>query len=241
MILGKRSKDITNQRFGALTALAPSHRDKNRTIYWKYLCDCGKEYVARGNVITNLHKKYKSKKIPSCGCGNLAIVTKHGHRANGKTHPIYRAFQGMRNRCYVPSNEGYRWYGAVGVTICKEWLDDPEKFFVWAKANGWEKGLHIDKDILCTKLQISPTIYSPETCQWVTPKRNVAQATNRDNFGKHPNVKLSHKDVSEIISKYFNKEFNGVELAKQYGVGTAAIYRLINIEKKGRATSNAVV
>lgn len=32
--------------------------------------------------------------------------------------------------------------------------------------------LVIDKDILCTKLNIRPKIYSPETCLWITKKEN---------------------------------------------------------------------
>lgn len=70
---------------------------------------------------------------------------------------------------------------------------------------------------------------SPETCQWVDARTNVGFATNRSNYGKHPNVKLSQEQVDEILAAYRSGQANGPELARQYGVGPSTVYRLIKL------------
>lgn len=227
-VLGKRTVDITGQVFGSLTAKSISHIGANRLAYWNYDCVCGKSHVARASTITHQSKKGEPE-LPSCGCIELSRKTKHGFRKAKDTHPAYRAYRGMMNRCYNKNDPGYRWYGAVGVTVADVWKGNPAAFVEWAIQSGWEPGLHIDKDILCEGNRIYPHIYSPETCQWVTPKVNVGFATNRDNFGKHPNVKLSHYEVAEMLETYFSGEqITQKELARIYGLlSSSSVGRLI--------------
>ena len=54
-------RDITNQRFGILTALFPVGKDERGNIIWRLRCDCGREVEYPLNV---LHTK------KSCGCQN---------------------------------------------------------------------------------------------------------------------------------------------------------------------------
>lgn len=234
-----RVKDITNQTFGSLTAVGFSHK-RNGMAYWVYQCICGKEHTARANTITHQANTKDDPQLPSCGCVELARKTKHGFRKAKDTHPAYRAYRGILNRCYNKNNSGYQWYGAVGVTVCDEWLNNPEAFVKWSISNGWQPDLHIDKDILCEKLGIHPHVYSPETCQWVTAKDNVGFATNRDNFGKHPNIKLSHQDVESLLDLYFSgKVTNKSELSRMFGLSSpSSAARLIQIaESEGRLTN----
>lgn len=230
MVLDKRCKDLTGLVFGSLTAVKPSHVTNNM-VYWEFLCVCGKTHVARGNTVKHQAKK-GDPELPSCGCIEMSRKTKHGFRTVSDTHPAYRVYRGMMTRCYNPNSPEYKWYGGKGVTVCEEWKSNPEAFVQWALDNGWKKGLHIDKDILCNKLNIQPHIYSPTTCQWVSAKTNVGFATNRNNFGKHPNIKLSHEEVAEIRRKYFAGEANGTELAQEFGLKSpSSIYRLIRLSK----------
>ncbi len=121
------------------------------------LCDCGviKIFCKSGVVQGN------SK---SCGCLNRERITKHGLCGND----LYSVWEGMIQRCYNKNHKKYANYGGRGVIICDEWRNDFKPFYDWAIANGWEKGLKIDKDIKGKKL-----IYSPEFCSIVTHKQNL--------------------------------------------------------------------
>ena len=223
-----KKKDITGQTFGSLTAIAFDHMGTNHMSFWQYRCKCGNTHIARANTIAHQSRK-GDPEIPSCGCVELARKTKHGFRKANNTHPAYRAYRGMMSRCYDPNCPEYGWYGAIGVTVCDGWKGNPEAFVKWSLENGWAKGLHIDKDILSDAKGIHPHIYSPETCQWVDARTNVGFATNRSNYGKHPNVKLSQEQVDEILAAYHSGQANGPELARQYGVDHSTIYRLIKL------------
>lgn len=221
-------KDITNQVFGSLTAISLSHLGKKNVAYWNYQCVCGKIHTARANTVTYEAKRKNDPELPSCGCIELARKTKHGYRKVSKTHPLYRAFQSMRNRCHRPNTKGYEHYGAKGVTVCQEWLDDPMKFIQWSLDNNWKEGYEIDKDILSDKLGIHPHMYSPQTCMWIEPSINNSYSSNRDNYGRHKNIKLSHEDVNEIRRLYYSGEItNKSELARMYGVVSSSIHRLL--------------
>jgi|AntDeeMinimDraft_5_1070356.scaffolds.fasta_scaffold19304_1 hypothetical protein len=230
-MISKRAIDITGQIFGSLTALKQTHV-KNHMAYWDYQCACGRIHNARANTITHQCKKKADLELPSCGCVELARKTKHGYRKAKDTHPAYRAYRGMMDRCYNTNSSAYQWYGAKGVTVCEEWKGNPAKFVDWAIANGWKPSLHIDKDILCDSQGITPHVYSPNTCQWVTPKVNVGYATDRSNYGVHPNVRLSHKSVAEILGRFFSDEdISQSDLAREYGVTPNSVYRLVCIAK----------
>lgn len=226
-----RKKDITGQKFGSLTAISHDHVGSNHQAFWQYHCACGKLHIARANTVAHASRK-GDPELPSCGCVEMARKTRHGFRQAKKTHPAYRVWRGMLSRCYDPNTPGFRWYGAVGVTVCDEWRTDPEAFIRWSLGSGWSKGLHIDKDILCDAKGIHPHTYSPETCQWVSAKVNVGHATNRTNHGKHPNVKLSQEQVDDILHLYQNQHKTGVELAAQYGVANTTVYRILKLAKE---------
>ena len=225
-----RIKDITGIKFGSLTAIKVAYV-KNRMAYWEYSCVCGKTHIARANTVTHQATSKNDPELPSCGCIEVARKTKHGFRKANDTHPAYRAYRRMMDSCYNPNSKAYKWYGAIGVTVADCWKDNPEAFVKWSLENGWAKNLHIDKDIKCKAKGIYPHIYSPDTCTWTTAKLNVAEATNRTNYGKHPNVKLSQEEVDEILHLYFSGEItNQSELARMYGVNPSSIGRLIRLE-----------
>jgi hypothetical protein len=56
-----RRKNYSGIRYGRLIAKDFSHSDDNGRIYWKFLCDCGRESISRIDMVKNGHTK-------SCGC-----------------------------------------------------------------------------------------------------------------------------------------------------------------------------
>lgn len=56
-----KALDLTNQKFGRLTAISPSHSVHNVGVYWNCICECGKSTsVPAGNL--------RCGNTKSCGC-----------------------------------------------------------------------------------------------------------------------------------------------------------------------------
>jgi hypothetical protein len=131
----------------------------------KYKCQCGKIFIATINNV-------KSGNTVSCGC-----IRKGVRRQNLVTHgmtrtPIYNLWRAMKNRCTYPSSGNYKYYGAKGVKVCEEWENDFMSFYNWCMDNGYKKGLYLDKDIKAKKLGVTPNLYSPDRCTFVTKHEN---------------------------------------------------------------------
>jgi hypothetical protein len=104
----------------------------------------------------------KKKRDPS-----LFVPTRldHGFAYAGKTHPLYQVWSSMKGRCYNKKNPRYSCYGEEGIVVGEEWRDDAGSFCRWGLANGWEKGLTIDR--INTKGN-----YEPSNCRFLTRTEN---------------------------------------------------------------------
>lgn len=99
--------DMTGLRFGRLVGVAFDHRSASGHAHWLFRCDCGREVVAKGGNV-------RSGGTASCGCLHREVcaarLTRHGHRADRRHEPTYRAWQAMRP--------------AAATAICPRWRDD---------------------------------------------------------------------------------------------------------------------
>lgn len=149
--------DLTGQRFGKLVVLNYDH-SKNGA-YYLCKCDCGKNKIIKGTSLTR-------GLTSSCGCKSrkmsLERSTKHG-MSNTR---LYRIRMGMIDRCYKENATSYPKYGAKGVSVCQEWLDDFMNFYNWAMENGYRDDLTLDR--------IDPSgNYEPNNCRWATYKEQA--------------------------------------------------------------------
>src|SRR6185503_1916158 len=96
----------------------------------------------------------RSGNVKSCGCLLVEhLHTKvHKHGLSRIPGGLYRLLNVMKSRCYRKGTDAYPNYGGKGVIICEEWLNDFMSFYNWAMANGYKKGLQIDKDIKAKEL-----------------------------------------------------------------------------------------
>lgn len=121
----------------------------------KYLCFCGKEFIARTCSVT-------TKITKSCGCWyeytRGLMSTTHGE-SNTRLHEVW---EGIRKRCFSKKTKQYKDYGGRGITVCKEW-NNYEVFRDWALANGYDEKLTIDRIN-------NDGNYEPSNCRWVTQK-----------------------------------------------------------------------
>jgi len=161
----RKKRDLAGQRFGRLLVLYDTGERKNGCVIWHCQCDCGCEVDVRSSNLI-------SGRTTSCGCyrrERLAeVCTVHGMNRRGKQHPVYGVWVTMLARCENPNCKWYKGYGGRGITVCDEW-HNPVIFIDWALANGWQKGLSLDRID-------NDGNYEPDNCHWVTWKE---QARNR--------------------------------------------------------------
>lgn len=152
--------DLAGQRFGRLFVIKMAGRDKHRAVTWECLCECGNKVVVRGYHL-------REKKIRSCGCLQKELIsarmkehhTGGNYKHNGTRTRLYGIWTNMKTRCLNSKNRAYKWYGAVGVTVCEEWLNFGN-FQQWAYQSGYQDDLTIDR--------INPFgNYEPTNCQWI--------------------------------------------------------------------------
>ena len=90
----------------------------------------------------------------------------------------YRVYISMKSRCYCPSNNQYKNYGARGITVCGEWLGQNgfERFYADMGKRPHEKN---GQSYQLDRIDNSKG-YSKENCRWVTAKEN--QQNRRNNL-----------------------------------------------------------
>jgi len=185
----------------------------------EFECYCGKVFVGKINSVLVGHKR-------SCGCliNKPSVFT---HLLS--KHPLYRKWSGMITRVTNQKESHWHRYGGRGITICNEWRNDFMAFYNWAIANGYEKGLTIDRIN-------NDGNYEPSNCQWITMEEN----TMKDKKMFLP----TKQQLNAICDMYINSHVTVTYLAKIFSTHKQRISEILksnDIELKHRRMKKCLI
>lgn len=141
------------------------------------ICSCGKSKKVTA-------KLFRTGKVRSCGCiGN----TRKTHGLS-RTHPLYYVWFGIKSRCNpLVDKRTNRRYADRGIKVCDEWLNSFILFYNWCIANGYKRGLQIDRID-------NNGNYEPSNCRFVT---NAQNSRNKENT-----VFIEYKGIRKTIPEW---------------------------------------
>lgn len=168
--------NLAGERFGSLLIVDRYGTDKNGHALWNATCDCGGSAIVRSNALLSR----KQVHCADCIRANSLII------ANRSTHRSWRA---MLQRCTDKNCKDYVRYGALGITVCDQWLANFAAFLE-----------HLGPRPIGTTLDRYPKRegnYEPGNVRWATAKE---QARNRKNS------KLTLDIAQEILGRFEHGE-----------------------------------
>ena len=181
-----------------------SYKDNDGHALYKGTCiQCGFERIARINDFKEA-KRCTHIRID----GEVAFC-----RTNWSNKRIQGIFEGMKRRCYGETVKSYRWYGAKGIKICDEWMNNPKLFEEWAISNGYDDYLTIDRIY-------EDKDYCPENCRWVSKEIN-SKYTSRTSMIYANGEVHSGKDWARILGIGLNTINKYV---RKYGLDNTVIF-----------------
>lgn len=162
---------------------------------WQCICDCGNTVERASHVLR--HNKGGSK---SCGCMKSKLHQTHGMRGT----PTYNSWHAAKYRCLSESSKDFDNYGGRGISMCKEWIDSFEQFY-----------LHMGNRPDGTSLErLDPNNgYIPGNCVWATPTQ---QSRNKRNsvFVIGPNGRQHLSEVAEFLQITYGAAFMRLKRGK---------------------------
>lgn len=138
---------------------------------------------------------------------------------------LYTIFSNMKQRCYNPNCNTYRFYGAKGITICDEWMSEHGllSFTEWALNNGYEEHLTIDR--------IDPKgSYSPENCQWITRSENSKRVERELSYKLIPGPGIKYYKLFVLMNE---KGLTTYRIRKEKIISEGTLQKL----REGKAVS----
>ena len=137
------------------------------------------------------------------------IKRRENYEKRLKEKPLINIYDSMLARCYNKNHKNYKYYGAIGVKVCKRWLDSYVNF---EKDMGKRpEGKTLDR--------INPEKgYSPSNCRWAD---SHTQAKNKKPYGKIKERYISkrndkYKKKYRVKFKNFDRQFSTIEEAIEF-------------------------
>lgn len=172
--------------------------------------NCQSKILARGWCVKHYKRWYKH------GDPTIAKCAPNGNRG---THPLYRTYTHMLNRCYSPTSQFYYRYGGRGITVCDRWrgIEGFDNFL--ADMGERPEGLTLDR-------HNNEKGYSPDNCRWadkydqafnkslLTRNTSGYKGVGRTSNGKWY-AQITYRTKRKTIG-YFNTKTEAAKARKQY-------------------------
>lgn len=169
-------KDYSGEIYGNIQVLKITNkRTKRGNVIYK--CKCNKCNRIFEKSLENYRRRFKlGINSMTCGCYNRHF---NNFYKNGLSNTRLRhIYDNIKLRCYNINNKNYKNYGARGIKICKEWLNEQtgfENFYNWSINNGYKENLSIDR------IDVNGN-YEPNNCKWSDFQEQINNRTNTIKF-----------------------------------------------------------
>lgn len=120
---------------------------------------CDRKPKAKNLCNMHWYRRYRYGEVGS----NQPIQFRHGE----SLHPLYKTWEGMRNRCNNKNYKQYKDYGGRGIKVCERW----NNFGNFIK----DMGDKPSPDYSIDRIDVNGN-YEPSNCRWATWKQ---QALNK--------------------------------------------------------------
>lgn len=176
--------DRTGLEYGSLTVTGREDAgpaSKGRRVMWRCQCLCGNTVVVTGHALAAGDTK-------SCGCLRKQKVGSINRSHALSRKPVYRSWQAMKSRCENPNDTHYANYGGRGISVCPEWSDSFERFYL--DMGDRPAGMTIDR-------RNNDLGYFKDNCRWAT---HSVQSNNKRTNILWNNESLSIKQLAERMN-----------------------------------------
>lgn len=180
--------NLVGNRFGKWTVLGRVFPAGRRSgTWWHCRCDCGGESTVSS---ANLKGGF------SRGCSGCQRT-----QAGLSTTREYGIWSKMLLRCYREDNDNYRYYGALGVYVCRRWR---ESFLAFREDMGLAPtdGHTLDRadtlgNYTCGRCDECREKGQPANCRWATKAEQVRNARS-NRYYTHDGKTLILKDWARL-------------------------------------------
>lgn len=177
--MGRRLIDISGKKYNHLTVLYHDvERSTNKKHFWICKCDCGKIKSIEGARLKNGETK-------ACGCLRGGVP-----KYKTVNKKLYKKWSHMKDRCYSKNDISYKNYGARGIKVCDEWLENFDNFAEWSLKNGYNEKLELDR------INVNGN-YEPNNCRYVSRLVNSRNKRNTLKY-EYDGKQLTLKEIAEI-------------------------------------------
>ena len=189
-------KEMIGKNFGTLLVIKEvEERNKHGYIMYEVMCKCGKIK----NVLGSSLRSGASRSCNKCH----TLTGSHGMWKSRE----FRIWISMKSRCSNPNDPNYKNYGARGIKVCDEWVNNFKQFFL---DMGNSNGLSIDR------INVNG-IYEKDNCRWTDMKTQSRNKRNNNTFIINGIVKCASEICEELnmpTSTFHNRLKRGWTIEK---------------------------